>query len=311
VSHSSDSKKKDPSTDEEAQAFTHDSENSSAQEVPSISLLLNRKKLPARLEEKHDEPLPQTEWQKDLPADPTQALDPAQVEVENQAMKSEVSLILEAPQGLHLHVESPASAAVPESATPVRVIEAPEAQAPRAKIQRAPKRDGAPAKKLIEWNAKSFAQSPDPLARALAVLVPKGVSAGAFLAIQPPAAAGKTPHFSAAAAFADKSRMRTWKGLVWDPTLLPDLWNQFIQTGNVELPPPGANTTITSARNVVRTAFAVEPNEWITLLRVGPANACRGVLALISTQSMQKVLGPVLPLVHAAVKKASPTSEAA
>ena len=104
MSHSSDSKKKDPASEEEAKAFTHDSENSSVKEIPSISLLLNRKKLRARLDEKHEEPLPQTEWQKDLPPDPTQALDPAVVEIENQAMKSEVSLILEAPQGLRLHV---------------------------------------------------------------------------------------------------------------------------------------------------------------------------------------------------------------
>lgn len=310
MSHSSDSKKKDPSADDEAQAFTHDSENSNAQEVPSISLLLNRKKLRARLDEKPEAPLPETEWQKDLPPEPTQALDPAQVELENQVMKSEVSLILEAPQGLQLHVESPGAAVTPESATPVRVIDAPEALSPRAKIHRAPKREGARAKKLLEWSLESFSKSPDPLARALAVLVPKGVSAGVFLAIQPPSAEGKTPHFSAAAAFADKSRMRTWKGLIWDPTLLPDLWNQFIHSGNVELPPPGANTTITSARNVVRSAFGVEPGEWITLLRVGPPNACRGVLALISTQSLQKALGPVLPLVHAAVKKA-PSSAAA
>ncbi len=249
VKRSGQSQKKDQKNASPEPGFTHDSEHSGAQEVPSISLLLKRKKLSL---------------------------------VNREAQKTEVSLILEAPQALRLDPH------------------------PQSKIQPAPKKKNASVKKLLRWDAQSFSKSPDPLARALSVLIQKGVTAGVFLAIQPPPPGEALPRFFSTSAFADLARLRVWRGLIWDPTLLPDLWREFAQTGLVELPPPGANTTLMSARNVVRSAFGVESEEWITLLRVGPSEACRGVLALISSHTLAETLGLVLPLVQASVRKRKP-----
>jgi hypothetical protein len=59
-----------------------------------------------------------------------------------------------------------------------------------------------------------------------------------------------------------------------------------VRNGAVEIPPPGTMTNMESSRNVVRSAFGCASMEWLTLVRVGPQNSCRGVLALVSNQSI-------------------------
>jgi len=136
---------------------------------------------------------------------------------------------------------------------------------------------------LIIWEKSQLLASRDPLGRALGDLLSRGVEAALFLTIQAPLPGTTVPCFLGSAVVAVVQRRALWTGLKWDPTLSPELWNQFVKTGRVELMPPSATTT----RNAVRAAFGVDRDYWLTLVRVGPAHACRGVLALVSRNSVK------------------------
>jgi hypothetical protein len=149
----------------------------------------------------------------------------------------------------------------------------------------------------VQWTLAQIRGGTDPLGRGLAQLMDRGATQALFLAIQPGPAGSPVPHFVSAAALQPKTKMDYWTGLKWDPTVVPELWNAFVKTGFVELSPPGTMTNVASARNVVRGAFGVEPEEYLTLVRAGPANSCRGVLAIISTKSLMTALGSAMPLI--------------
>jgi hypothetical protein len=132
------------------------------------------------------------------------------------------------------------------------------------------------------------------LAKGLENLFGKGAVSALFLSLTPPPAGARAPHFSATALSGDVSRKVVWTGLKWDPSVVPAAWNYFIKVGYVELAPPGANTDQMSQRNVLRAAFGIQPNEWLLLIQIGPQNACRGALAVITKRS-------IVPELHQAI----------
>ena len=158
---------------------------------------------------------------------------------------------------------------------------------------------------LIQWDLAKLKTGKDPLGQGLAQLFAKGVTSALFLAIQPPPEGSPVPHFLASAAVLPKDKLGLWAGLKWDPTVVPELWNYFIRAGQVELSPPGTMTNITSNRNVVRGAFGVDKDEWLMLVRVGTADSCRGVVALLAPKSLLPAVTAALPLLQAAHAAAS------
>ncbi len=150
---------------------------------------------------------------------------------------------------------------------------------------------------LILWESQRLQFSQDPLARGLTLLIESGTSSSLFLAVSAATPESPAPLFIGAAAVNPKDRIFLWKGLKWDPRIVPEVWNYFIKSGYVEFPPPGTMTNVMSHRNVVRAAFGVEQEEWLSLLRVGDLIACRGILAVISSKSLQEVLPQALALV--------------
>jgi hypothetical protein len=176
----------------------------------------------------------------------------------------------------------------------------PQNQKPsKATIQPAKRRSNpTPSQKLILWDTKVLESGIDPLGKGIALMMKKGALSVLFLSITLPPGS-PVPHFSSSAAVLPKNKDKIWTGLRWDPTVVPEMWNYFIKSGNVELSPPGTQTVLSSSRNVIRAAFGLQADEWLLLVRAGPANACRGIVAFVSKSSLQTPLVEALPLLNA------------
>lgn len=211
------------------------------------------------------------------------------------------------PEGVTLVVPPPTAS---ESIQPAAEVSPPEivlsptptlTPSPKvpASVQKPRKRRSAQSKPLVEWTRKDLQAGQDPLAKALCMLIDRGVSQSLFLGIQ---AAPSNPAlvFVASAAVNAGPKAAVWTGLQWDPTILPEIWNQLVTVGFVELPPPGTMTNLHSARNVSRAAFDVGNEECLVLARVGTAQMCRGILVLISRKSLVASVKQAMPLLNAA-----------
>jgi hypothetical protein len=151
------------------------------------------------------------------------------------------------------------------------------------------------AKPLVIWTPAALASGKDPLGKAIISLLTHGASQALFLAIQSQAG-GPSPMFTATAAVNAREKEKVWNGLRWDPSLLPDVWQQVISTGYVELLPPGTMTNIQSDRNVSRAAFDVTQEEGLYFVRVGTSQQCRGILVLVSLKPLIHAIQAVMPL---------------
>jgi hypothetical protein len=191
------------------------------------------------------------------------------------------------------------------------VAEAKKPEAAPAKVQTAKARtDRRETTRLALWDVKQLKSGPDPLGRGVTLMIEKGVRSLLFLSIVAPPPGSPVPHFVASAAIAAHERLRLWTGMRWDPTVVPELWNLFVRTGYVELSPPGTLTNVKSNRNVVRAAFGAGPHEWLLLVRAGPANSCRGVLAMTADRGLLTELAAALPLISAAAPASSSAKKA-
>jgi hypothetical protein len=157
----------------------------------------------------------------------------------------------------------------------------------------------------VIWDNTNLSSSQDPLAQGLTKLLVKGATSALFLRIGAPEGGSKVPVFWAKSAVSPKHRMEIWTGLKWDPALVSDMWRHFVREGFIELTPPATRTNERSNRNMVRGAFGVAKDEWFTMVRVGPANACRGVIAIVSTNTLRPDLDKLLPLFHSAVSSSA------
>lgn len=253
--------------------FTINSEKT--KEMPSLNLLLNRKKLELN--------------QNVAPSPP-----PEKIQIEKSKFEIEINL---RPGDNPLEIES--------TSTPFKAKNEDTKSNPR--IQKSQRKNSVkPAENLVLWDLLSLKNSTDSLGKALSYLFEKGASSGLFLAITPPPQGSSVPLFLSTAAIEPQDRLNLWTGLQWDPRILPEVWNFFLKIGIVEFAPPGTMTNIMSNRNVIRGAFGVSQEEWLSLLRVGEINACRGVVALISKTSLQLPLRQALRMMNAEpAKKAS------
>jgi hypothetical protein len=355
--------------------FTLDSEITGLMEVPSVTRLLNRKKLglgkganeePSSVDVKKPAEPPASPPSFEAPlnlsnvSDPSEAPAPAfgkndislsiakegapEFKIETSSgqsvsppssapalslapSSSEIKLELSSDQPLDL-VLSPAAPSPPNLLNPVEsqaadspfMIEAPAPAPVEAPVEipvEAPKKDPAFALKiqpsarkadrrgnsrLILWETGILKSGLDPLGKGLALLLEKGAEQALFLAITAPPPGSPVPHFLATAAVAPREKLGFWTGLKWNPTVVPELWNQFVKTGQVEIPPASMLTRGGSKRPsfevVVRQAFgAVEEQDYLLLIRCGPASACRGVLAVISKKSMLSELAEASQLI--------------
>ncbi|MCC7441430.1 MAG: hypothetical protein IT285_07345 [Bdellovibrionales bacterium] len=195
------------------------------------------------------------------------------------------------------------------------LIAAPQATAPEApnedtsttRIQPG-RRKAVKLPELGKWTAAQLKGNPDPMAQALGKLLTQGVTSALYLPMKPPPAGQKVPYFEGSAFIGSPFKERVWRGLKWDPKVVPQLWNVFLKTGLVELTPPGNHTVATSNRNVVRAAFGISLEEYLILVRVGSLKACRGVLALVSQQSVLREVEALVSTLEApvpAVKKSA------
>jgi hypothetical protein len=176
---------------------------------------------------------------------------------------------------------------------------------PTRAIKRAtPRRGAVPTEALQLWKISDLKSGSDPLKHGLAALLESGAHAALFLAVQRPAAGASIPTFVATAALfakgSEEVKLSLWSGMQWNPAVLADFWNPFLREGYVELSPPGTVTNAMSNRNLVRAAFGVSNDEWLTLLRAGPASGCRGTLVLLSRASLLGAVAQSLDQIGAA-----------
>ncbi|MCM2322475.1 MAG: hypothetical protein NDJ90_04355 [Oligoflexia bacterium] len=250
--------------EEQFSPFTLDEKTSShLAEMPSITKLLNRKKLDA----------------KPPAAPPSRATKlPPKPEISKGADFTRPALPESVP-------EAPleASAASPNF-TPASIH----------RVSRSKRRQAASP--LIQWHLSQLQNGKDPLGLGIAYLLDHGATAALFLAFRPE---GTVNRFIATAYTGATTKLTLWNGLQWDPSIAPSLWNYFVKSGYLELPPPGTTTNQMSDRNVIRAAFGVQGTEWLLLLRAGPNESCRGVVAILSPKSLLAKVDAALKLLSA------------
>ena len=262
--------------------FTVDTDDSIVKEVPTISRLLNRKKFSSKESTKTK----------------TRTLSKAVIPNRSKTALTQTrnSKVIEIPVEASGLIEIQRSSITISSTAKIQAI------SPRQSPAQAP---------LTEWTTDTLSQSGDPLAKALVTLQQSGgLDSALFLSIKllaENAISGSegVPFFVGTASIDPGDKAPFWKGLVWDPSIVPDLWNQFIQDGHVELAPPGPNTVVTSERNVVRAALGTSPTEWLTIVRVGSTDVCRGIVAVFSKISIATAVKDLEPHFFAASPSAS------
>ena len=155
------------------------------------------------------------------------------------------------------------------------------------------------------WDPKTLKGNHDPLAKGILVLMNLGASSVLYMALISPPPGTPVPHFIGSAMAGEASKEMIWTGLKWDPVVVPSVWNYFVRSGYVELAPPGTKTDQMSQRNVMRGALGLLPDEILLLLRIGPENACRGALAIVSKQSLVGRLDEALKFLNLPAPKAA------
>ncbi|MBC7690152.1 MAG: hypothetical protein H7222_00135 [Methylotenera sp.] len=274
-------------SDEKSKKFSIDVEQTGIHEMPSVTQLLNRKTLglpPAASRPPTSAP----SFGASSPASQTSSFQDA-LKINNSHPSQEVSSgqdvvinILAGDMTFELESSGPSQSA----------LEAAESQISERTVPEVRKTSRISAEgKLISWVRLQLKQSSDPMGKSLWTLIEKSSSQAAlksalFLSAQTSGA--KT--FAATASFEGKDRSVLWAGMVWDPVIVPELWTMLLKLGSVELSPPSQVTDALSDRNVVRGAFGIQAKEWLTLVRIGSADSCRGVLALTSDASLQSLL---------------------
>jgi hypothetical protein len=215
------------------QAFLIDPEASEGNELPTVSKLLNRKKLLKQLQEEKS------------------------IKLERQKDKT-----LSKPPKL------------PEATPPLKPL---EILKNRRKTKREP---------LVAWTIKELQTSGDPMGSGLALLFERGITESAvFLALKN---TSDGQIFVATAGLNTDGFKNVWDGLNWEPKIFPEIWKVLLTKGYAEFAP--------ESRNINRTAFAIDSKKWLTLIRVGTPQLCRGILAIVSAASLALALEKALPL---------------
>ncbi len=288
--------------------FTVDSENSGVVEMPSITTLLDRKtgsRLIKMRKEKEAEKTrvlnsppppspPNTEKTNKIQAPKPTSVAPAIEE------GIQIGLDSDAPNGIQFSYSGQtASATADESPKSegktgaTRVLTSQPLVPPL--VQRSKKSAGSQAlKDLVKWELKTIQSGKDPIFLALQKILKGGGRYCLFLNVKIADPKAVKIVFEASAGLGEAEHLRLWKGMKWNPHVVAELWNHFVKHGASELSPPGTVTHLASSRNVVRSVFGAKREEWLTLFRVGPAESCRGILAILSKNSLQPLHTEIL-----------------
>ena len=274
-------KKKDTSNKSQLSVFTTDNTTTGVS-IPSITQLLNRKSVQKL--SPSEPPLPPKKSKKKIRFNQKASATPPPFFAGNNT--GSISIVPNVPTP----AENPKNElldSIQEPLTPSN----PKIQSIKRSTPRAAKHP------LLEWDMKTLRQNTDPMAETLALIFEQGASSALFMVIGPAGPFG-VPIFSSTATVNGKYRTGIWTGLKWDPSIVPETWNQFVKEGYAELSPPGTSTNRNRDRNVVRLAFGIEQDEWLLLLRAGPVTQCRGVLAIVSKRSLADYIHNVLKLIQ-------------
>lgn len=126
----------------------------------------------------------------------------------------------------------------------------------------------------------------------LAQLIEKGGAGSVlFLAIMPPPPSSDIPCFVATAALNAGASKTLWEGFKLDPRVLPDVWNDFVASSFVEIGPQDRD-------HVLRIALGIGAKDWLAIVSAGPLEDCRGMILLVSKQSLKAALAQALPLLQ-------------
>lgn len=296
--------------------FEGDGNTGSASSMPSVTKLLNRKSLglsTGSIDTPISTPEPQAtrsglrrargsslkKPKGSALVETPQAVTPPTSDGPTEAMSSPKS----AQAGLEIQLSTGSDAVFERSAAPAQQQTRTDV---KVETRTATRRKSTPAPELIEWQMTLLKTGQDPLGKGLATLLEQGALAALFLAIQPLKPGQSAPLFqSTACAGAFTDRKALWSGFHWNPALAPELWNGFLQQGWIEFSPPGTQTHVQSHRNVIRGALGCVPGEWLTLIRVGSPQGCRGALAVISQGPLGTALTAALKHLHQGPKKAA------
>ncbi|MBI4924893.1 MAG: hypothetical protein HY843_03130 [Bdellovibrio sp.] len=267
--------------------------------------ILNKKKLNPL--EDHTTGLPLQPITLDQKADPV-ATSIVAKSANDTANTSEIDIQVSDTTGFEFEVilkpgEKPPDIARKTKKTPLKIASNTNCKSPS--IQRGSRKNFKEQKatEIVIWELGQLETQKDPLALGIKFLFQSGVKNILFLSIQPDPGGSVIPHFQSSATVSPRERLMLWTGLKWQPRIVPEVWNQFVKTGFVELPPPATMTNIMSTRNVIRGAFGITHQEWLSLIRVGELSSCRGVIAAISEKSLKDVALETLKILGQTVLK--------
>ena len=215
-------------------------------------------------------------------------------------LSSEISLELPETESQPSSPTTPAPALTPQSAPATSESLSLQTPSIRTVLPLSPQ---SKATEIKKWDLQTLSQSQDPLGKAIAQLSEHGADSALFFSITPPEGKSSTPFFKSTAAVHADRRIPIWSGVKWKPELSKDLWNAFLKSGQVELDPYSTPSPLTPVKNAMRAALGARPSEWLILVRVGSAHACRGVIAFFSKRSLLPELPPVLPLLNSDLPK--------
>jgi len=286
-----DNKKKD---NVKSSGFMHNSEFTG--EVPTLTTLLNRKKLQLSTEAREARDVTRTnltvntqEFRKQVEPsvpEPAEENEEPQIEYTSYVQASEPDAPVRKPS---TQTQAPVADPGPSKVLPTN--------RPRAKSNDQDYRDEqnpappSPGRsELLLWDPAMMAKSPNPFANALAKvmrLIPEGL----YMAIsQEGGATRRVPLFKSHAAFTgSEERMSQLTGIYWDPEYYPDLWKSLLQTGVAETAP--------GTHEPLKAKFGYQKDVTLLIALVGPATACRGLAVFASKNSIKdkalSILGPL------------------
>ena len=260
--------------EDQLSSFTADPAPQELETMPSITRLLNRKKLLSTKPSSDDTLTPE------IPDSPPLPPPAPQVRAEtfhSQLQSSEISLRLDP------FIDS----VVPGSSSPTTP--------PRLKVQPAARRkeqSGQP--KLEIWAPETVTKKNDLIGKALAALIKQG--AQTFLILNPIStpASSPAPHFASVAAINPGPFQALWNGLRWDPTYTPEVWAELNKNRFAELPAMEPVTSGKHPKQLMRATLGVQPHQWLTLLAIGPAPHLFGVITVLSSHSLSSNIQSVL-----------------
>lgn len=265
--------------------FTVDPERTGDLDVPSVTKLLNRKKLG----------IPSTNIKQPVEAaPPPPSFHPAQAEAEAEP----TPVALEDPgvptSSDSAHPASPSSIHLEPLDTPTGPLAGPNEPQPAPPVPAVQAAPGTPASTpriipgtrkpreqattpVTAWNASLIENSEDPLERTVSKFFSARGAKGCVLFSQ--ASPGV---FTASHAIGSPDQVRLWRGLSWKSAVLPaSLSQQILEKGFIEVPAISPGWT-----SVVRIALGAPKPAALTIFRVGTPPQPAGLLAVFTEKPL-------------------------